>query len=327
MDISAYIESFTRKKKYYDLPCDAKTVHNLFKSDSPSALINQVDYYESDCLAENIKLSVQSYLRDKDIAIGIYKSFIEYLRQNGVNISVEFPQISISNTFERLMFISKYLQNPNHKISDLSDVLWVSSRTISDDIKKLRGLDTDPIQICGKVFKIEDAERGRDVLRFQSTAHPLFLTPNLTQILVMLKGLKAIGADSLYSEYSKYIAMDIWEQLSDYAKERIHFVLSELMPEDLSWYESLIKEDDEYFYSEYRCSVSGNVFLDCIKNGKTFCVEYLNEKEIQLYKDCKFVPNSFTGDGFEVDTNKGRIQMNFENIIKSAYTVEELAIN
>ena len=30
------------------------------------------------------------------------------------------------------------------------------------------------------------------------------------------------------------------------------------------------KEDKDSFYSEYRCSPNGNVFLDCMKNGKTF---------------------------------------------------------
>ena len=324
MNIATYVDSFARKKKFYDLNCDAKTVHNLLKGDNPYSLCKQLSYQESEYLAENIKLSVRGYVRDKDVAISIYKSFIAYLKVNDIEIPICFPPISISNSFERLMFIAKYLQDERHKISDLPDLLWVSERTISDDIKKLRGLDDDPIQICGKVFKIDDVERGRDVLHFSSTAHPLFLTPNLTQILVTLKGLKEMSSNPLYADYAHFAASDIWEQLSDYAKTRIHYVLSELLPEDLTWYESLRKDDDEYFYSERRCSVRDNVVLDCIKNGKAFFIEYKTADKVQLYKECVFVPGSYTGNSIDIETNGSNVTIELENIIRSTYTIEEL---
>lgn len=324
MNISTHIDSFARKKKFYDLSCDAKAVQNLLKGDNPYSLNKQPSYQESEYLAENIKLSVRGYVRDKDVAISIYKKFIEHLKTNGIEIPIHFPPISISNSFERLMFIAKYLQDQRHKISDLPDLLWVSERTISDDIKKLRGLDDDPIQICGKAFKIDDVERGRDVLHFSSTAHPLFLTPNLTQILVTLKGLKEMSLNPLYAEYAHFAASDIWEQLSDYAKTRIHFVLSELLPEDLTWYESLKKDDDEYFYSERKCSIHDNVVLDCIKNGKSFYIEYKTIDGIQLYKDCIFIPGSYTGENIDIETNGSKVTIKLENIIRSTYTIEEL---
>lgn len=324
MNISTYIDSFARKKKFYELSCDSKTVQNLLKGDNPYSLNKQPSYENSEYLAENIKLSVRGYVRDKDVAISIYKGFIDFLSKNEIELSIQFPPIAISNSFERLMFIAKYLQDPRHKISDLPDLLWVSERTISDDIKKLRGLDEDPIQICGKVFKIEDVERGRDVLHFSSTAHPLFLTPNLTQILVTLKGLKEMSSNPLYSNYAHFAASDIWEQLSDYAKTRIHFVLAELLPEDLTWYESLRKTDDEYFYSERRCSVNNNVVLDCIKNGKSFFLEYKTADGICLYKNCVFVPGSYTGESIEIETDGSKVIIELENIIRSTYTIEEL---
>ena len=324
MDISTYIDEYARKKKYYALSCDAETIHKLIKGDGKYSLKSQFDYTNSECLAYNIELSVKRYTRDKDIAINNYKDFCAFLKSKGVEVVVSFPPISVSNSFERLMFISKYLQDPRHKVSELQDLLWVSERTINDDLTKLRGLDNDPIQICGKVFKIDDLERGRDVVYFPSTAHPLFLTPNLTQVLVTLKGLKAMSDDPLYAEYARLAATDIWEQLSDYAKTRIHFVLSELLPEDLDWYENLRKQDDEYFYSEYRCSPNGNVFLDCIKNEKLFCVEYDTDDGVCLYNDCMFVPGSMEDGSFEVDSNKGKVRLHFEKILRSAYTAEEL---
>ena len=324
MNISTYIDEYARKKKYYNLSCDAETVHNLIKGDGKYSFKSQPDYTNSENLAYNIEYSVKSYTRDKDIAIDIYKDFCAFLNSKGIEVIVSFPPISVSNSFERLMFIAKYLQDPRHKVSDLEDLLWVSDRTILNDLKKLRGKDEDPIQICGKVFKIDDLERGRDVVHFPSTAHPLFLTPNLTQVLVTLKGLKAMCDDPLYAEYARLVAADIWEQLSDYAKTRIHFVLSELLPEDWAWYEKLRKQDDESFYSEYRCSLNGNVFLDCIKNEKSFCVEYEGEDGICLYNNCVFVPGSMMNMSFEVDSNQGKVRLHFDKILRSAYTVEEL---
>ena len=55
------------------------------------------------------------------------------------------------------MFIAKYLQDENNRISDLTGKLWVSERTIEEDMKRLRD-DVDPIQVCGKKFFISGTE-------------------------------------------------------------------------------------------------------------------------------------------------------------------------
>ena len=81
------------------------------------------------------------------------------------------------------MYIAKFLHDPERKISELSDELWQSSTTIQGDLSKLRGIDDDPIQICGKVFKINETKRSKGKIASASTVHPLFLTPNLTQII------------------------------------------------------------------------------------------------------------------------------------------------
>lgn len=313
--------------KHFKLSCSEETIRNLLKGDAKYSLTSQRPFGKFEDLALNIEESVKSHTRDKDMAISIYKDFCEFLKKKGVEIDITFPTISVSNSFERLMFISKYLQDPKHKVSDLQSLLWVSERTIHEDLLKLRGEDKDPIQVCGKIFKIDDLERDKDAVYFPSTAHPLFLTPNLTQVLVMLKGLKTMSNDPLYEEYARLTAMDIWEQLSDYAKARIHFVLSELLPEDLSWYENLRKKDEkneEYFYSEYRCSSNKNVFLDCIKNEKSFCVEYDGENGICLYNNCVFIPKSYQGESIEVNCNKGKVKLYFAKILRSTYTAEEL---
>lgn len=323
MDITPYLKKFCQKRNAPSTIYDMETARNLLTGKGDAALKQQKDYEDSENLAYNIEQSVRTYSRNKDVAIRIYKDFLAFLKaEAGIDVSVEFPPIS-NNTFERLMFIAKYMQEPDHKVTDLPDLLWVSKRTIDDDIKKLRGGDDDPIQVCGKVFTIDDLERHKGSVSFPSTAHPLFITPNLTQVLVTLKGLKRMAEDPLYSEYAHLMATDIWEQLSDYAKARIHFVLSELLPEDLTWYESLCKPDAKHFYSEVRCS-GANVVMDCIKNGKTFFAEYESDEGVCVYSHCKIVPRSYDGYSIEVTSTVGRIRLLLDKITRSAYTAEEM---
>lgn len=329
MTIPSLVDKYISQKAgfFYGLPCKKSTVESLIE-----LLKKQVDILNTDNLDSAIVDAVRSYTRNKDVAIRVYKHFIQFLRENGVDIEIDFPSIDISNDFERLMFISKYLQNPDNKIDDLEEELWVSKTTIEADLKKLRGLDeTGSVKICGKVFKVEDLERRKNKVSFPSTPHPLFLTPNITQVIVSLKGLKKMSEDPLYERYAYYLAADIWEQLSDYAKDRIRVVLTELLPEDFAWYESLSKnendEDDyeeEYFYSERRCSANNNVILDCLKNGKMFFAEYVSDGELFFYKNCYCVPGTYNGDSIEVDCDCGRVALQINKIIKSAYSIEEL---
>ena len=324
MDITPYLKKFCQKRNAPSTIYDMETARNLLIGKGEAALKQQMGYEDSENLAYNIEQSIRAYSRNKDVAIRIYKDFLAFLKEKaGIDISISFPPIAISNTFERLMFIAKYLQVPTHKIKDLPNLLWVSQRTIDDDIKKLRGGDDDPIQVCGKVFTIDDLERHKGTATFSSTAHPLFLTPNLTQVIVTLKGLKIMADNPLYADYARLAAADIWEQLSEYAKERINYVLSELLPEELSWYESLRKPDARYFYSEVRCS-GANVVIDCIKNGKTFCVEYESEDGICIYNQCKVIPRSYDGSSVEISSASGCVRLDLDRITRSAYTAEEL---
>ena len=256
-----------------------------------------------------------------------------YLETKGVDVpQVDFPPIPVSNTFERLMFIAKYLQDKEHRISELPDILWVNSRTIEEDLSRLRGIN-DPIQVCGKKFYISDTVRQDGRISFQSTAHPIFLAENLTQVLILLKGLREMSANPLFTPYAEETAGEIWEQLSPYAKDRIRFVLSDLLPEDYSWYQSLeTKGNDNHFHSEEdvskNCWVKTNVVLDCLKNGKSFCVEYQDGEEIHFYRDCVIEEGSYRSSPqgtIIVNCAEGRVSLQLDKIIRSTYTVEELA--
>ena len=271
MRIDCFFDEFIRSispKYEKDL---RKTAKMLLFGEKEYCLPKMAGYEESEYLGENIRESVKRVPLGKDNAIRVYRRLVAFLQEKGVETTVAFPPIPIDSSFERQMFIAKYLQGERAHISDLVNLLWISDRTIDQDLQRLYRTSDDPIQVCGRPFFIPESTRVKGQIRSASTAHPLFLTENLTQVIIMLEGLRVMAENPLHTRYAAASAADIWQQLSDYAKGRIRFVLSDLMPEDLTWYENL-ESQNESFCSEYQCSVNGNVLLDCIKNEKSFFV-------------------------------------------------------
>ena len=173
---------------------------------------NGSEEWDEVAMADAIRDTVKSYTRDKDNLILVYKQFCAYINKTyGITIPIEYPPIPIMNSFERYMFIAKYLHKAEHRISDLEDVLWQSGRTIEKDIEKLRGTDTDPIQVCGKPFILTESNRSRDHITCASTVHPFFLTSNLTQVITMLSGLRVMSEKPEFGEYARMTARDIWQ--------------------------------------------------------------------------------------------------------------------
>ena len=329
MNINGYIKEFAEKSHRYK-PY-SKICKKILLGGMPYSLNSQRGYEESEYLPLNIKDCVQKYTSTKDTAIELFKDLVAYLEKKGVDIpEIKWPPVPVSNTFERLMFIAKYLQEKENRISDLTDILWVNRRTVEDDLSRLRG-NIDPIQVCGKKFCIPDMNRKDGRIYFPSTAHPIFLAENLTQVLILLKGLKEMAENPLYRPYAEETIGEIWTQLSPYAKDRICYVLREMLPEDCEWYLSLgDRYDDNHFHSEEDVSrksfINTNVVLDCLKNGKSFCAEYQDEEEIHFYKDCVIEEGSYRSgpSGIVVNCSEGRVRLELDNIIRSTYTIEEL---
>ena len=327
MKIDKYIDEFLKTQFKYDRD-GLKTAKTLFKSDKEYALVKTDGFGDSESLEEDMRNSVKGVVRGKDSAIRVYRKFVQFLQSKGVDVEVTFPPIPIESSFERQMFIAKYLQPEDARVENLPKVLWVSDRTIDTDLQRLYRESEDPIQICGRRFYIPETKRSMGQIYHASTVHPLFLTENLTQVIIMLKGLRSMAENPMYRQYAEATAADIWEQLSDYAKNRIHFVLSKLLPEDLSWYEELEKKTCDRFVTERQCSVRGDVWLDCIKNDKTFFVEYKEDDGAVIYKDCSYIQGTYhLEDGFcsiEVMCDQGQKRLTEDRVIRSCYTIEEL---
>ena len=324
MLIEETIKEFLKYKNNYS-GYNKKTVENLMLGDKEYSLIkiNGLGELKAEELKESIKLSVKLYTRNKDRAIEIYKKYLNFLNTKKFHVDITFPPIPVSITFERIMFIAKYIQNPENKISDLKDVLWVGPRTIENDLAILKGIK-NPIQVNGKRFVIEDIERSRGTVSMPSTAHPIFLTSNITQIIVTLKGLKLMSQNSAFKVYAEEMARSIWTQLSDYAKNRILYVMENLIPDELEWYKNLNIEKDDSFYNEIRCSSTegAGCVLDCLKNGKECFVEYQEIEKTTFYENCKIL--KYLDDKIRIECKGKLFDLEIDKILRSSYTLEEL---
>lgn len=295
------------------------------------SILPSSDFVNQDIYCEAVAACVKGYASVKDSAIDIFRRLTgDIAQKSGVEFSPDYPPIPISNTFERLMFISKYLQDPKNKISELEDKLWVSSRTIEADLARLRGNDGDPIQVCGKRYVIRDMVREDDTIRdMASTPHPFFLTCNLTQVIVTLKGLKEMSKNVALNGYAMKTAGEIWEQLSDYAKERILYVMKNLMPDEVYWYKGLAQSEkyqdygEESFWPEYRCSSLGtNAILECLKNGFPCNIEYQTEDGNQFYTDVMI--KEFHGEQIVVSMGDYVMSLELKRVLRSSRHKEEL---
>lgn len=320
--IDEFIENYEKNGKY-NAPMKVDGVKKLFSKDKPNGFKNQTAYENPEYLEYNFCRSVQPIKRNKDAAIEVYRRFHQFLQSKGISADVTFPPIPVSNSFERLMFISKFFHEPNRKISDLSNILWVDKKSIENDLRKLRGRDNDPVQICDKKFIIPKIDRKNDRLIFESTAHPLFLTANLTQVLVILKGLKKMSENPLFSNSAKIAAANIWEQLSDYAKRRIPEVMQDLLSEDTTWYENLKTMDNKLYNTERTCSTDTDIIFYSIKSRETFFIEVRDGDKKHIYKNCRTVDFDDL-DNYTIMTGEGEITLNKKDIIQIAYTLDEL---
>ena len=276
--------------------------------------------FDPDVYAWAVQESVLSYKKDKQNAIDVYHLLTDYINRIArMKISLDTPPVDISNMLERRLYITKCLHDPTVKVEDLCTELWVGKDTIDDDLKALRGLGYDGIKVCGKPLIIDEMQRSKGHVYFSSTAHPLFLAFNLSQILIILKGLKAMSEDSRYNGNAIAAAREIWRQLSPYAKKRIPYVLENLMGEDPAWYLKL-DESGSVFTTEHEASLIGcNTVLDCLKNGKPCSIFYDSADGPEIIPAVRI--SQFEGKFVVLEDGR---RLETDRILSSAYKKDDL---
>lgn len=271
-----------------------KAARNLLKGRSSfaflkqSAIINLLNRPVTDrdvieCIPAAVKESVTSYPRDHNTAIEIYKKYLNFVREKyAVSVHVDFPP-TFNSQFDRQMYIVKSLHAGDKTSEQLADELWVSERTIREDLRQL----DEGINVLGQRLAVSRSTVLRN-RRMKNTIHPIFLSANLTQVVVLLRGLEMQARDPAYREYAERLARNIWNELSDYARTRIKYV-SRMLNLNTAWFEMLDEKGLFNLYSsEEDCSVEeglGSVIM-FLKNGQRCAIEIETATGTEILENC-----------------------------------------
>jgi len=293
---------------------------SYFLQDQGISANEEINANGLESLTASIKDSIKRSSNKKG-TIEVYKIFCEYLEKKSILVKIDWPTVDISNRLECILFIAKYLQDGKPK-SELENILMLGEKTINEYVKTLE----EGTEFLGTPFRVDTTRRHRNRIDFPSTVHPILLTPNLTQVLIMLKELKAVYVrKKIFQEYAWHLAVNIWQQLSDYARDRILYVLENLMPEDIDWYKELDEAEREGHFQteEYLSRRGSDSILDCLKNRKKCHIEYKNEDgSVVFLQDCTVI--KLSGDSIVVEHAEGASELMESRILRSAYTKEEL---
>lgn len=268
----------------------------------------------ADLIASAIKGSIRDYPSGKKTAIELYKAFVGFLSDKyELSVNVDFPTVAIWDPLERQLAIIKMLHERNISTINMADRLFVSDRTIEDDLKMIRESDTEALQLMGQPVKIPYKRRNRHFTS-ESTAHPIFLMANLAQVITILEGL---GKQSQLKEYERFAlltAVNIWSELSDYARERINR-LSDTLALDRVWLRKIQRMSEEgvsnLFQTERACSDVDTVMslIMIHKSGEKCFIEYKDESgQIVFLKDVRIVSNGKTDFTYRSEKIEGTLK-------------------
>ncbi|MBE5958699.1 MAG: hypothetical protein E7254_07555 [Lachnospiraceae bacterium] len=288
------------------------------------------DKYFPEDIRESAIDNICSLQRRSNTEADMYNAFFLYLN-NQTNLTKKWSTKRICllpkqySPLERQLLLTKKMHDCGHgsdKTFDIVDVareFMVSERTIETDLASLQ----DGTAILGNSFKVQ-FDRSKSKVDFISSVHPMMLTPNFTEVICVLEGLRnQEEQNTLFCDYAWNMAQNIWIQLSQYAKDRIRNVLVQKLKLDSDWYECL----------DRKASLANNMFLDeydvamrsssdkeiaiaayAFKSGVNTLLVYSengNEKEID---NCHIIDIDGQGISVIIPDNK-RIQIRKEDII------------
>ena len=206
------------------------------------------------CSEYNCSFSFKQQVRAK------FKMWLERIRDeyhiDNVTIPEEFGVKD--NELDTAIVMVKELHFRNGVTKhELHEKLGISKRSVQKNLRKLcpalyEGADDDENEVC-KPFRVggqpiivdirekTDDKDNRKYYYTPNTLHPLVLQENIMQVGVLLKGLsKTYHQDELNT--SLIVGIDIWSQLSDYAKERVEVVFAQF-DKDLFEFVEILKDE------------------------------------------------------------------------------------
>jgi len=297
ISLNEAIDEFLKSGRYLPTPADKKAAERIFDNNrftvryegGAEGCASKPGIYAK-YLETGIRDYVKSYGRDKDAVIDIFKKFVDFLRvKYQVNTQIKWPPIRVTDTEERIRYMNNYLQEPGARISKLSNILWVNDRTIENDYSRLNGSSFSELSKGGLPFSVPVSSRSLGRVEFESTASIISLTANISEVIAVLEGLRMASDNPYHAAKAKRMARIIWQQLSDYAKGRLHQIAEEgLYDCDPEWLEEIGREAEKKSFHTESENLSDDVFsvlAHCMKNSRDMRIEYREEDgDVRVYQ-------------------------------------------
>lgn len=292
---------------------------NIIKSTNKTILNTQI--------AEAIEESLKNMKHFKDKVLGkeIYNEMANYLNENYC-FNIDLTRVNetiIGTPEERCMYLLRqtereYYRGERKNLTEISEELGCSRRALEKDIKKMT---EQGFKLLGMNIKLVDEDKN--ILKMESTPHMVILMQNISQLLVLLEGLRAMEKVRAFNGYARNTACSIWNQLTEYTREKILDALEKLIEEgqDITWYFELDKESKEYsrFQTEVEsCGGDPCSHLMHIGKNERLCnITYTdNEGKEATIHDCRVI-HYHPYDGKAVLENlNGRYEIDDEKILE-----------
>ncbi len=286
----------------------------------PTNLLNQ--QLKEAIASSVIKIKKQ---KDKSFSKECYTHLVDFINQK-YSFSIDLYNVKhlfIATPEERVVYLLRETERrkklgKTSSLTDISQELGCSRRALEKDIKKIT---EDGFKLLGlNIQLLEEEER---VLDMRSTPHPIVLIQNITQILVLLEGLRSMENIQAYRSYARETALSIWNQLTEYAQNKVLDAIenfhekSEIM---IQWYLDLGDEKtyNQRFISERRNS-QGDIRSQLLyygKSGEGFNLIYKNKKnQEQIIHQCIINRLDIEGETICVRSPQGEIEVEIDTII------------
>jgi DNA-binding Lrp family transcriptional regulator len=251
-------------------------------------------------ITEAVGDSLQSMRSFNDRIFGkeIYNEMAYYLNEN-YEYKIDLNSVNevvIETSEERCLYLLRETERENNDegkktMTEIADELGCSRRVLEKDIKKMT---EQGFKLLGMNIKLIDEDEN--IFKMGSTPHPLILMQNISQIFVLLEGLRAMEKISAFSSFARATSCSIWNQLTKYTKEKIMDAVEKLgeNQQNITWYFDLDSESKEYsrFITEIE-SCEGNSSSQLMylgKNGGLCNITYIDNKDSETtINECSVV--------------------------------------
>lgn len=283
-----------------------KANKNIIKTTNKEAYSNDIE--------ESIKSSIEATKKfgKKVSCKNIYDEFVDCINERfDFKVNINDLNLKIPETpEERCVYIlretERKLEGKNKKsLADMAKELGCSTRNLQKDVKEMT---EQGFKLLGMSIKLVD---NRDeIFQLDSTPHPVILMQNVSQLFVQLEGLRAMENTEALKNIAHSTAIDIWNQLSDYARDKILDVAGKIEKDQkpVKWYLSL-DEDGNWqsrFTSErYHIGESTkSKLMYHFKCGEEAIITYIgNDGKHNTVNDCRVKNYYFEEDKIVLEAN------------------------